>query len=191
MWKLLLMQRFIFSKIRNCQTERINLNKVIAHRIAESENKVSGVLRAFDLAAVERRFIDQLILDGGLVRGGAEVLDVNAIDFHFLLGGGTGEKIVNGLVFGPGGEDVVRKLRVHEQQGAAEVVADGQLVAAVIQAAKLGQKIFDFLFLGLVIEIIVFDDLGASDSVNADVARMKAVDFLDGDIRDVKRAGAE
>src|SRR5579864_1390338 len=118
-------QGLVFPEIGNGKAERVNLNEVVAHGIAEGKNKVSGVLRAFDLAAVERRFVNQLIFNRGLVRGGAKVLDVDAIDFDFLVGGRTGKEVVNGLVLGPCGESVVGQLRVHEQQGAPEVVTDG------------------------------------------------------------------
>src|SRR5579864_1768853 len=46
-------QSLVFPEIGDGKAERVNLNKVIAHGVAEGEDKVSGVLRAFDLAAVE------------------------------------------------------------------------------------------------------------------------------------------
>ena len=184
-------QCLVFPEIGNGETERVDLNEVIAHGVAKSKDKVGGVLRAFDCAAIEGRFVDELKFHGGLVRRCAKVLDVNAVDFHLLIGRGAGEEIVDRLFLGPGRQGIAGKLGVHEQQGAAEIVAHGQLVAAVIQAAKLGQEVFDLFFLRLVVKIVVFDGLSPANGVNADISCMKAVDLFDRGVSNVKRAGAQ
>src|SRR6185369_12955516 len=125
-----------------------------------------------------------------LVRGGAQVFDVNAVYPYLLIWRGAGKEVVNRLFLGPGGQGVGGKLRVHKQQGTAKVVANGQLVAAVIEAGKLGQEVFDFLFLRFVIEIIVFNGLCPPNGVNADVTCMKAVDLFGSGISKVKSSGA-
>src|SRR5437660_8536399 len=131
-------ERFVFPEIRDGKAERVDLNKVVRHRVTESEYNVGGVLRAFDGAAIEGRSVNQLKFHGRLVRRCAQVLDVDPVNFDFLIGRSAGEEVIYCLFLGPGGQGVGGKLRVHEQQGTAKIVADGQLVAAVIQAAKLG-----------------------------------------------------
>src|SRR5205807_6736496 len=108
------------------------------HSVAKSEYNVGGVLRAFDGAAIEGRSVNQLKFHGRLVRRGAQVLDVDPVNFDLLIGRGAGEEVVNRLFLGPGGQGVGGKLRVHEQQGTAKIVADGELVAAVLQSGKQG-----------------------------------------------------
>src|SRR5580765_37793 len=68
-------QRLVFAKIRDGKTERVDLNEVIANRVTEGEYEMGSVLRPFDCAAIERRFIDQLKFHCCLVRGGAQVFD--------------------------------------------------------------------------------------------------------------------
>src|SRR5689334_73077 len=184
-------QRLVFPEIGDGKAERVDLNEVVAHRVTESEYNVSSVLRTFDGAAVERRSVDQFKLDSCLVRSCPQVLDVDPVNFDLLIGRGAGEEVVNRLFLGPGGQSVGCKLCVHEQQGTANIIANGQLVAAVIQTAKLGQEVFDFLFLRLVTEIVIFNGLCPPDGVNPDIPRMKAVDFFGSGISNVKRPAAE
>src|ERR1700743_3686158 len=62
-----LVQRLIFAEIRDGESKRINLNEVIAHLVSKGKDEVSCVLRAFDLAAVERRSINQRKFNGCFV----------------------------------------------------------------------------------------------------------------------------
>src|SRR5436309_2185256 len=125
-------QGLVLAEIGNGESQRVNLDEVIAYAVAEGKDKMRDVLGTLDLAAVERRLVDQFIFDGGLVGRGAQVLDVDAVDLDFLVGRGTRKKVIDDFVPGPAGERAIGKLGVHEEQGAAEVIADGELVAAVV-----------------------------------------------------------
>src|SRR5205807_6646799 len=168
----------------------VNLDEVIAYAVAEGKDKMRDVLGTLDLGTVERRLVDQFIFDGGLVGRGAQVLDVDAVDLDFLVGGGTGKKVVDDFVPGPPGKRAVGKLGVHEQQGAAEIVAQGKLVAAVIQAAEFREEILDLFFLRLVVKVVIVDGLGAANRIDTDIARVKCIDLLDRCVSNVKRPGA-
>src|SRR5436853_4057682 len=52
------------------------------------------------------------------------VLDVDAVDLDFLVGCGTRKKVVDDFVLGPARKRAIGELGIHEQQGAAEVVAN-------------------------------------------------------------------
>src|SRR5436853_2592037 len=95
------------------------------------------------------------------------VLDVDAVDLDFLVGCGTRKKVVDDFVSGPARKRAIGELGIHEQQGAAEVVANGQLVAAVIQAAEFREEILDLFFLGLVIKVIVVNRFRPTYGVDA------------------------
>src|SRR5581483_9880378 len=184
-------QGLVLAEIGNRESQRVDLDEVIAYRVAEGKDEMGDELGTLDLAAIERRLVNQFIFDGGLVGCGAQVLDVDAVDLDFLVRSRTRKEVIDDFVPGPAGERAVGKLGVHEQQSAAEVIADGELVAAVVQAAEFREEILDLFFLRLVVEVVVVNGLGPANRIDTDIARVKRVDLLDRRVSDVDRPGAQ
>jgi len=52
--RLDLVESLIFPEVRNGKSKRVDLNEVVANGVPEGKDNMRRVLRAFDLAAVER-----------------------------------------------------------------------------------------------------------------------------------------
>src|ERR1700739_775310 len=105
----------------------------------------------------------------------------NFLHVHIDFGSGSvRDEFLDDVVLAVGVEDAVGKLPVKEVQGLRKVILNRVAVAAVIQGAKLGEKVLRFGVLGFVLEVVVIDGFGATQVVNADHQRTKVLERANG-----------
>lgn len=61
-------QGLVLAEVGNGESQRVDLDEVIAYAVAEGKDKMGNELGTLDLATVERRCVNQFELDRGFVR---------------------------------------------------------------------------------------------------------------------------
>src|SRR5208337_3175204 len=79
-----------------------------------------------------------------------------------------GDEFLDDVVLAVGIENAVSELAVEEVEGLRKVILNRVAIAAVIEGAKLREKILRLGILGLVFEVVVVDGFGAAQVVDTD-----------------------
>src|SRR5579859_5529924 len=90
--------------------------------------------------------------------------------------GSVRDELLDDVVLAVRVEDAVGQLAVKEVEGLRKVILNRVAVAAVIQGAKLGEKVLRFGVLGFVLEVVIVDGFGAAEVVNGDNQRAKVLE---------------
>src|SRR5579863_3742681 len=147
----------------------------------EKEHKVRRVQIALQLAMVGGRVINHVKVHARAKRWCLHLFECDFLHVHIDFGRGrVRDELLDDVVLPVGVEDAVGQLAVKEVQGLRKVILNRVAVAAVIQGAKLGEKVLRFGVLGFVLEVVVVDGFGATQVVNADHQRAKVLEGANG-----------
>ena len=167
----------VFAEIGDGHAERIDGNQFIGNLGLENEDEVRGVEVALQFAMVGGRVIDHVEVHARAEGRGLHLFECDFLHVHVDLGrGGVGDEFLDDVVLAVGVEDAVGELAVEEVQRLREIVLNRVAVAAVVERAKLRQKILRFGVLRLVFEVVVVDGLGAAQIVDADHQRAEVLE---------------
>src|SRR5271156_1440111 len=135
-------ERLIFAEVGDGHSERIDRDQFVGHLGLENKDKVRGVQIALQLAMVGGRVIDHVEVHARAEGGRLHLFERDFLYVHIDLGRcGIRNEFLDDVVLAVGVENAVRKLAVEEVQGLRKIILDRVTVAAVVEGAKLREKI--------------------------------------------------
>ena len=130
---------------------------------------------------VGRRVIDHVEVHASAKGRRLHLFERYLLHFHINLGRGRiGDESLDDVVLTIGIENAIGELAVEEVEGFREIILNRVAIAAVVEGAKLRQKIFRFRILGFVFEVVVVDGLGPPEIVNANHQRAEILKGANG-----------
>src|SRR6266852_3623487 len=170
-------ERLVFAEIGDGHPERIDRDQFVGDICLENEDKIRGVEIAFQFAMVGGRVVDHVEIDASAVRRVLHLFERDFLHVDVDLGGGSvGKEFTDDVVLAVGVENAVGELAVEEEERLREIVLNRVAVSAVIERAKLREKIFRFGILRFVFKVVVVDGLGAAQIVDADDERTEVLE---------------
>jgi hypothetical protein len=133
----------VFAEIRDGYSERVDRNEFVRHPGFEKEDKVRRVKISLQFAMVGGRVIDHVEVHSRAEGRRLHLFERDLLHVYIDLGSRCiGNEFLDDVILAVGVENAIRKLAVEEVQGLREIVLNRVAVAAVVEGAKLGQKIF-------------------------------------------------
>src|SRR5271155_1054117 len=174
-------ERLVLAEVGDGHSERVDRNQFVGHLGLEKEDKVRGVQIALQLAMVGGRVIDHVEVHARAEGGRLHLFERDFLYVHIDLGRcGIRDEFLDDVVLAVGIENAVRKLAVEEVQGLRKIILNRVSVAAVVEGAKLREKILRFGVLRFVFKVVVVDGLGSTQIVDADDERAEILEGANG-----------